>query len=50
MAGIIVWESDGRYYCVRVWGRYYCVRVWWPVLMCESLMASIIVWESDGRY
>ena len=41
MAGIIVWESDG-------W--YYCVRVWWLVLMCDSLMAGINVWESDGRY
>ena len=41
MVGIIVWESDGR---------YYCVRVWWPVLMCESPMADSIVWESDGRY
>ena len=41
MIGIIVLESDG-------W--YYCVRVWWLVLMCESLMAGINVWESDGRY
>ena len=41
MAGIIVWESDD-------W--YYCVRVWWLVLLCESLMVGSIVWESDGRY
>ena len=37
----IVWESDGRYYCVRVW----CL-----VLLCESMMAGINVWESDGWY
>ena len=41
MADSIVWESDDR---------YYCVRVWLPVLLCKSMMAGIFVWESDGRY
>ena len=50
MAGINVWEPDGRYYCVRVWWPVLLCESLKPVLLCESLMAGINVRESDGRY